>query len=84
MSMSDPVADFLTRIRNATMRKHAEVESPSSRLKSAIARVLKQEGYISDFTNFDSERGHARISVDLKYGRRFRSATSFKRPPSRQ
>ena len=67
MSMSDPVADFLTRIRNATMRKHAEVESPSSKLKSEIARVLKQEGYISDFTNFDSERGHARISVDLKY-----------------
>ena len=69
MSMSDPVADFLTHIRNATMRKHAEVESPSSKLKSEIARVLKQEGYIGDYNHFDSERGHARISVNLKYDR---------------
>ena len=67
MSMSDPVADFITRIRNATMRKHAELESPSSKLKTEVARVLKEEGFITDFTNFDNDRGHAQISVDLRY-----------------
>src|SRR6267142_1613907 len=49
MSMSDPIADMLTRIRNAQTIGHTEVAMPASRLKSAIAQVLKDEGYIEDF-----------------------------------
>jgi small subunit ribosomal protein S8 len=49
MSMHDPIADMLTRIRNAQLVGHAEVAMPASRLKSAIAKVLKDEGYIDDF-----------------------------------
>lgn len=67
MSMTDPVADFLTHIRNATMRGHANVESPRSKLKVEIARVLKEEGFIVDYTAFENEDGKARIGVDLKY-----------------
>ncbi len=67
MSMTDPVADFLTRIRNATMRKHASVEIPASKLKVEIAKVLKQEGYIEDWLTFTPDEGHPRISINLKY-----------------
>ena len=70
MSMTDPIADFLTHIRNAMMRKHAQVSSPASRVKSEIARVLKQEGFIEDWSTAEDERGHARIVVDLKYDTR--------------
>ena len=49
MSMSDPIADMLTRIRNAQMVGHLEVKMPASRLKSSIAKVLKDEGYIDEF-----------------------------------
>jgi len=67
MSMTDPIADFLTHIRNALMRKHATVDSPSSKLKAEIARVMKEEGFISDFLTYEDERGRARIEVTLKY-----------------
>ena len=67
MSMTDPVADFLTHIRNANMRKHATVESPASKLKVEVAKVLKQEGFIEDWLTFDSEQGKPRIMVNLKY-----------------
>ncbi len=67
MSMTDPVADFLTHIRNALMRKHATVESPGSKLKGQIARVLKEEGFIEDYLAFDDEQGRPRIEVTLKY-----------------
>ena len=67
MSMTDPVADFLTHIRNATMRKHATVESPASKLKIELAKVLKQEGFIEDWLSFNSENGRPRIMVNLKY-----------------
>jgi small subunit ribosomal protein S8 len=67
MSMTDPIADFLTRIRNATMRKHAQVEIPASNVKIEIAKVLKQEGFIEDWLTFDSEQGLPRIVVNLKY-----------------
>ena len=69
MSMTDPVADFLTHIRNALMRKHATVDSPSSKLKVEIARVLKEEGFVEDYLTYDDERGHPRIEVTLKYDR---------------
>jgi small subunit ribosomal protein S8 len=67
MSVNDPIADFLTRIRNAHMAKHDAVEIPHSKLKRELARILKEEGYINDF----SERGsgaEARIVIELKYG----------------
>jgi small subunit ribosomal protein S8 len=70
MSMTDPVADFLTHIRNALMRKHATVESPGSKLKTELARVLKQEGFIEDWSFFEDDRGHPRISVNLKYDKK--------------
>jgi len=67
MSMTDPVADFLTHIRNALLRKHASVDSPASTLKADIARVLKEEGFIEDWNVFNDQREHARIEVTLKY-----------------
>lgn len=67
MSMTDPIADFLTHVRNALMRKHASVESPASNIKAEIAKVLKEEGFIQDWSTFKNEAGHPRIAVDLKY-----------------
>jgi small subunit ribosomal protein S8 len=67
MSMTDPIADFLTHIRNAIMRKHASVESPSSKLKEEIAKVLKKEGFIEDWSQSKTPRGMLRIVVTLKY-----------------
>ncbi len=65
--MTDPIADFLTHIRNAIMRKHASVESPSSKLKEEIAKVLKKEGFIEDWSQSKTPRGMLRIVVTLKY-----------------
>ena len=66
MSMTDPIADMLTRIRNAQARDKAEVSMPSSTIKMAIAGVLKDEGYITDFGVAD-EDGKAQLNVTLKY-----------------
>ena len=66
MSMSDPIADMLTRIRNAQSSEKLEVAMPSSKLKTAIAKVLKDEGYIEDFMVRD-EAGKAQLSIALKY-----------------
>ena len=65
MSMSDPIADMLTRIRNAQLVEKARVTMPSSKLKVAIAKVLKDEGYIDDF----AVRGDAKpeLEIALKY-----------------
>ena len=66
MSMTDPIADFLTRIRNAIRAKHRRVDAPSSRLKREIARVLLEEGYIHKFVEIeDGKQGILRIY--LKY-----------------
>lgn len=67
MSLNDPIADFLTRIRNAKMRKHPSLESPSSKLRVEVAKVLQKEGFILDWETFDSEKGLPRITVNLKY-----------------
>lgn len=67
MSMTDPVADLLTRIRNATKEKHEKVEVPASRLKANVCRVLKEEGYIKNF-RLTRDDGHPVIKVYLKYG----------------
>jgi small subunit ribosomal protein S8 len=67
MSMTDPIADLLTRIRNGQMAKHKSVDVPSSRMKVAIAKILKDEGYIDNFKVVEDER-QGILRVNLKYG----------------
>jgi small subunit ribosomal protein S8 len=66
MSMQDPMSDMLTRIRNAQMAGKTGVEMPGSKLKAAVAQVLKDEGYIADF-NASSVDGKPRLAIELKY-----------------
>ena len=66
MAMTDPIADMLTRIRNAQSSEKQLVAMPASRLKSAIAQVLKDEGYIEDFAVRDGE-GKPQLEINLKY-----------------
>ena len=66
MSVNDPIADFLTRVRNAGIAKHDTVAMPHSKMKAEIARILKEQGYINDY----SERGEGakkELVVELKY-----------------
>ena len=67
MLVLDPIADMLTRIRNANSNKHETVVIPQSKTKLAIAEILKDEGYIVDFKTVESEQGKM-IEVTLKYG----------------
>jgi len=66
MSMTDPIADMFTRIRNAQMIGHTDVSMPASKVKAEIARVLKDEGYIEDFSRSEVE-GKPVLSITLKY-----------------
>ena len=66
MSMSDPISDMLTRIRNAQLAEKPSVVMPSSKLKRAIAAVLKDEGYVDDFAVRDVE-GKPTLDISLKY-----------------
>ncbi|MBI2312985.1 MAG: 30S ribosomal protein S8 [Betaproteobacteria bacterium] len=66
MSMNDPIADMLTRIRNAQLSEKTSVAMPSSRLKAAIAQVLKDEGYIENFLVRENE-GKPMLEIGLKY-----------------
>ncbi|MDI6745812.1 MAG: 30S ribosomal protein S8 [Rhodocyclaceae bacterium] len=66
MSMTDPVADMLTRIRNGQMAEKLGVSMPSSKLKQAIAQVLQDEGYIESFAVRD-DAGKASLDIELKY-----------------
>ena len=66
MSMSDPIADMLTRIRNAQMVEKPSVSMPSSKLKVAIAQVLKDEGYVDSFSVLASD-GKPQLQISLKY-----------------
>ena len=66
MSMTDPIADMLTRIRNAQLAQKTSVAMPSSKLKVAIAGVLKDEGYIDDFAVRETE-GKSLLNIGLKY-----------------
>src|SRR5918995_720564 len=71
--MTDPIADMLARIRNATLARHTRVEMPSSRLKVEIAKILQNEGYIQGFTVLEpktDESVQAQLRVFLKYGPR--------------
>src|SRR5208282_1598101 len=67
MSLTDPVADFLTRIRNAMRARHQKLDVPASKLKAEIARILKEEGYIANYKPTE-EDGMKVIRVYLKYG----------------
>ena len=68
MSFNDPIADMLTRIRNACLQRHTSVLMPKSKLKLAIAEILKQEGFIRDFSVQDVEdKPFQNLVLDLKY-----------------
>jgi small subunit ribosomal protein S8 len=64
---TDPIGDFLTRIRNASAAKHQRVDVPASKLKSEIARILKEEGYISTYKMVDENKTRKTLRVFLKY-----------------
>lgn len=66
MSMSDPIADFLTRLRNAQMAKLPSIKCPSSKTKQALSQVLQEEGYIESY-RVDHNDGKPLLIVDLKY-----------------
>lgn len=66
MRLSDPVSDMLTRVRNAAMAAHEKVQIPHSKMKSEIARILRQEGYIRDFTT-ENVDGKPMLVLFLKY-----------------
>ncbi len=67
MSMSDPLADMLTRIRNGVMAKFQSVEMPSSTIKVSVAKVLKEEGFIADYSVVEDNL-QGRLHIELKYG----------------
>jgi len=75
MKLTDPVADMLTRIRNAIHARHQKVYIPASNLKTEIARILKEEGYISNFKATEEE-GHKVIRIYLKYSNSNEAAIS--------
>ena len=78
--LTDPVADMLTRIRNANKALHDRAEMPNSKLKVEIARILKEEGYIRDYHVVGGGGTHPTLVVELKYGRsRERVLTDLKR-----
>ena len=68
MAMTDPIADFLTRIRNANMATHESLEVPASKIKRSIAEILKNEGFIRDY-EFIEDNKQGIIRVFLKYGK---------------
>ena len=67
MSMNDPIADMLTRIRNACGSKHRRVDVPASKLKIEIARILKENSYIQDYRLVETDEGRQLLRVILKY-----------------
>ena len=80
--MTDPIADMLTRIRNAGLARHDRTEVPASRLKEAVALILKSEGFIADVRPSEGE-GAQKLTIVLKYGRDRQSAIDGVRRVSR-
>ncbi|WP_018023311.1 30S ribosomal protein S8 [Corynebacterium ulceribovis] len=79
MTMTDPIADMLSRVRNASNAHHDAVEMPSSKLKANIAEILKQEGYIANYSVSDEKVGKT-LKIELKYGpTRERSISGIRR-----
>ncbi len=80
MTMTDPIADMLTRLRNANQAFHDDVSMPYSKLKQGVAEILKQEGYIQAFDVTDNEGVGQTLHITLKYGRnRERSLAGVRR-----
>ncbi len=77
-TVTDPIADFLARVRNATRSQKAEMFVPYSKIKGEIARILKDEGYISDYA-IDTEAAHPRIKITNKFADRTSAITNLKR-----
>jgi small subunit ribosomal protein S8 len=71
--MTDPIADMLTRIRNAALARHDRTEVPASRMKAAVAEILKAEGFIADVRPSEGD-GPKKLTIVLKYGRDRQSA----------
>jgi small subunit ribosomal protein S8 len=80
--MTDPIADMLTRIRNASLARHDRTEMPASRLKAAVAEILKSEGFIADVRPSEGD-GPKKLTIVLKYGRDRTSAIDGIRRVSR-
>ena len=80
--MTDPIADMLTRIRNAGLARHDRTEVPASRLKEAVAKILKSEGFIADVRPSEGD-GAQKLTIVLKYGRDRQSAIDGIRRVSR-
>jgi small subunit ribosomal protein S8 len=68
--MTDPIADMITRIRNAVHARHPRVDIPASRFKAEVARILEEEGYVSGVKLVDGEGARSTIRITLKYGPR--------------
>jgi small subunit ribosomal protein S8 len=68
MSMTDPIADMLTRVRNASSARHSQVEIPSSKMKVDIARIMTEQGYVAKYELKPGEHGDV-IVIELKYGK---------------
>jgi small subunit ribosomal protein S8 len=81
MTMTDPIADMLTRLRNANQAYHDDVAMPYSKLKQGVAEILQQEGYITSFDVKDAVEGPGKVlTINLKYGRnRERSIAGVRR-----
>lgn len=82
MTMTDPIADMLTRLRNANQAHHDSTSMPHSKIKAGIAEILKSEGYISDYTVSEPAEGEVgkKLTVTLKYGEdRTRSIAGLRR-----
>ncbi|MBK9316033.1 MAG: 30S ribosomal protein S8 [Acidobacteria bacterium] len=83
--MTDPIADMLTRMRNAIAARHTKVDVPSSRLKVEIARIMKEEGYITNYSIKTTEGSNARtLRIFLRYGPKGESVISHLDRVSRQ
>ena len=67
MSMNDPLGDLLSRIRNAQMRNKSKVSTPGSKLRARVLEVLKNEGYIRDYSSVEHKDGRSEFEIDLKY-----------------
>lgn len=67
MTMTDPLGDMLTRIRNAQMRKKSKVSTPGSSLRKRVLEVLEAEGYIRGYANVDFDGGKSELEIELKY-----------------
>ena len=79
MPATDPIADMLTSIRNANLANKDICEMPASKIKTEIARVLKEEGFITNYETVDAEAGKPRLRVYMKYNGRRKVITGIKR-----